>query len=164
LSFSGGQDGRQTHIDFQCDLTIDGPGEFMPALTVEEPTFDYHLIYKTAFACPINGPSTLFQCCSYSSPSSRTHQRGLCSLASKACPPSIGEFSNTGSVNTTNCESCAIGPIDRTCCVYTDSDQPPSFTTECVSNRDCNTFLYDNEKVYKTLANFPVFDCQDCFF
>jgi len=162
LSFSSGEDQRMSDIEFICDKTQGGKGTFEADSPTESPIHDYHLTYRTTFACPTNGPSSL-QCCSYTSAYGDT-QKGLCMFANAPCPSFVGSFSNTGSTNATSCDECTFGPIDRTCCVYMDSNTPPDFTTDCVSNRECNIFLDDNTNIYKNVANFTVPDCDGCFF
>jgi hypothetical protein len=55
LDFSGGEDQRMSDIEFICDKSQGGKGTFEAASPPESPTHDYHLTYRTTFACPTTG-------------------------------------------------------------------------------------------------------------
>jgi len=55
ITFAGGEEGRQSDVEFICDPTA-GTGGLATKIPTENPTHVYHLAWTTQYACPGGGP------------------------------------------------------------------------------------------------------------
>jgi hypothetical protein len=110
LSFSGGQNDRRFDVAFYCDPDA-GQGSLVVANPAEQPQLDYHLQWRTAYACPTNStnPAQGFECCLYEYSKEPEKTKALCldnSNGNEQCPGSLGSYEFIGQWQVDNCSDC----------------------------------------------------------
>jgi len=161
MSFRGGEEDRQSTIEFICDPSA-GTGTFVAAQPTENPTHFYHLKWRTQYACPQNNNTnnSSVQCCHYVIGRAGA-KRTTCGLQSELCPLTLGPYRFAGNSTATSCSDC--GTPTWSCCVYANSQDSTNLASQCVNTKQCPKLVVDNDIVYKVAGNFTVNDCSNCF-